>query len=109
MFGRGRLTLAYADDRDGLHRMAGRLAAAGAAAVVVVDADRHPEPKDLLADIADAGFPLAVLSDGTSGDIADHALSVGAAACLTTARPARDLVSLLAALCRPAEEPTGRY
>jgi DNA-binding NarL/FixJ family response regulator len=103
VFGRGRLALHYADDRGGLRRMAAECMAAGAPAVIVVDVDRHPQPKDVLADVTEAGFPVAVLSDGSDDAIADHALSVGAAAYLPTTLPAGELVALLATLPRPAE------
>ena len=103
VFGRGRLALHYADDRGGLRRMAAECVAAGAPAVIVVDVDRHPQPKDVLADVADTGFPVAVLSAGADDAIADHALSVGAAAFLPTTLPAGELVALLATLPRTAE------
>jgi hypothetical protein len=108
MFGRGRFQLLYADHQDGLRRMADQLADAGTAAVVVVDVDHHPEPKDVLADLAMAGFPLAVVSDGRNEAVHDHALSVGAAAYLPTSLPAQEMISLLAALPRPSEEITGQ-
>jgi DNA-binding NarL/FixJ family response regulator len=54
----------------------------------------------VLAEAADMGFPLAVLSDGRSDAIHDHALSVGADAYLLSDLPARSLVARLAALSR---------
>jgi hypothetical protein len=99
IFGAGRFELLYASDLDSLRRMASELATAHAAALVVVDADHEPEPKDLLATAADMGFPLVVLSDGRDDAIHDHALSVGAAAYLLSELPAQDLVHRLEALC----------
>lgn len=101
IFGEGRFKLLYADDRDDLWTMADQLATAGTAAVIVVDVDGHPEPKHLLADVAEAGFPVAVVTDGRNEAIQDHALSVGAAACLPTSLPAREMVSVLGALGGP--------
>ena len=98
IFGADRFELLYAPDREALHRMTAELAALHADALVVVDADRHPEPKSLLADVAETGFPLVVLSDGHSDAIQDHALSVGAAAYLLSTLPAHDLVDRLAAI-----------
>jgi DNA-binding NarL/FixJ family response regulator len=106
IFGGGRFDLVYADDRDSLRYMADQLAAAGSSAVIVVDVDGHPQPKDLLAEVAEAGFPVAVVTDGRRDAIADHALSVGAAAYLPTSLPAQELVSLLGALPRPPEHDT---
>ncbi|MCA1842599.1 MAG: hypothetical protein LC792_05305, partial [Actinobacteria bacterium] len=57
IFGAGRFELLYASDLDMLRQMAGELAGAHAEALVVVDADYDPEPKDLLAKAADMGFP----------------------------------------------------
>ena len=107
VFGRGRLGLLYADDQDALLRMADALAAAGTPAVIVVDVDHHPEPKQVLADAAGAGFPLAVVTDGGHHAVHDHALSVGAAAYLPTSLPAREMVTLLTTLPRPPEVATG--
>ena len=98
IFGAGRFELLYAADLDSLCQMAGELASAHADALVVVDADYDPEPKDLLARAADMGFPLVVLSDGRDDAIHDHALSVGAAAYLLSELPARDLVERLGAI-----------
>ncbi|MGH9012010.1 MAG: hypothetical protein ACRDYF_19525 [Acidimicrobiia bacterium] len=98
IFGAGRFELLYASDMDSLRQMAGELADAHAAALVVVDADHDPEPKDLLATAADMGFPLVVVSDGRDDAIHDHALSVGAAAYLLSDLPARELVADLAAI-----------
>jgi len=98
IFGGDRFELIYAPDREALHRMTHELAGLHADALVVVDADHHPEPKSLLADVANMGFPLVVLSDGHSDAMHDHALSVGAAAYLLSTLPAHDLVDLLAAL-----------
>src|SRR5439155_788657 len=67
VFGRGQLALHYATDLDDLRSMSDELAARRARGVVVVDADHCPAPKALLADAADLGFPLAVLSDGRGG------------------------------------------
>jgi hypothetical protein len=103
VFAPGRLELLYAADADALHRMAGELAALEADALIVVDVDNHPEPKHFLAVAADAGYPLVVLSNGRNGAIADHALSVGAAAYAPTSLPGRDLVDLLATLASPPE------
>ncbi|HET9771742.1 MAG TPA: hypothetical protein VFS16_12700 [Acidimicrobiia bacterium] len=101
VFAPGGLDLLYADDADALHRMAGELSALDAPALIVVDVDRHPEPKSVLAFAADAGYPLVVLSTGDDDAIADHALSVGAAAYAPTSLPGRDLVNLLATLASP--------
>jgi DNA-binding NarL/FixJ family response regulator len=98
IFGAGRLELLYAADLDALREMAGEVANMGGPALVVVDADRHPHPKELLADAADIGFPLVVLSDGRDDAVHDHALSVGAAAYLLSDLPARALVDSLEAL-----------
>jgi DNA-binding NarL/FixJ family response regulator len=98
IFGADRFELLYAPDRDTLRRMTDELATLHADALVVVDADHDPEPKSLLAEAADTGFPLVVLSDGRSDAIHDHALSVGAAAYLLSTLPAHDLVDRLAAL-----------
>jgi hypothetical protein len=98
IFGAGRFELLYASDLESLRQMAGELADAHAAALVVVDADENPEPKDLLANAADMGFPLIVLSDGRNDAIHEHALSVGAAAYLLSELPARALVDCLEAL-----------
>jgi hypothetical protein len=98
IFGADRFELLYAPDRETLRRMTDELAVLHADALVVVDADRHPEPKSLLADAADTGFPLVVLSDGQSDAIHGHALSVGAAAYLLSTLPAQDLVDRLAAI-----------
>jgi DNA-binding response OmpR family regulator len=98
IFGAGRFELLYAPDLGSLRQMAGELASAHAEALVVVDADYDPEPKDLLAKAADMGFPLVVLSDGRDDAIHDHALSVGAAAYLLSELPARELVTRLEAL-----------
>ena len=98
IFGAGRFELLYASDLDSLRQMAAELAGANAEAVVVVDADYDPEPKDLLARAADMGFPLVVLSDGHDDAIHDHALSVGAADYLLSELPARVLVDRLGAI-----------
>lgn len=98
VFGAGRFELLYASDLDALWQMASELAGAHADALVVVDADGSAEPKDLLANAADMGFPLVVLSDGRDDAIHDHALSVGAAAYLLRELPARALVDRLEAL-----------
>jgi hypothetical protein len=98
IFGADRFELLYAPDREALHRMTDELAVLHADALVVVDADHHPQPKSLLADAADTGFPLVVLSDGQSDAIHGHALSVGAAAYLLSTLPAQDLVDRLAAI-----------
>ena len=99
IFGAGRFQLLYAADLDSLVQMTGELASRHIEALVVVDADHDPEPKDLLATAAETGFPLVVLSDGRHDAIHDHALSVGAAAYLLSELPARDLVGRLEALC----------
>lgn len=99
IFGAGRFELLYAPDLDSLRRMTGELASLHAPALVIVDADHDPEPKNLLANAADMGFPLVVLTDGRDDAIHDHALSVGAAAYLLSELPARDLVDRLDALC----------
>ena len=104
VFGRGRLALHYATDLDDLRSMSDEIAARRARAVVVVDADHCPAPKALLADAADLGFPLVVLSDGRDDAIHDHALSVGATAYLLSALPARELVARLEAIA-----PTGSF
>lgn len=98
LFGQGRLELICAPDLGTLRQMAGDLAAADARAVIVVDVDHDPAPKSVLAEAADAGLPLAVLSDGRSDAIHDHALSVGADAYLLTPLPAKELVANLEAL-----------
>jgi hypothetical protein len=99
IFGAGRFEVLYAFGLDSLRRMADELTSVNADAVIVVDADYDPEPKDLLAKAADMGFPLVVLSDGRDDAIHEHALSVGAAAYLLSELPARDLVDRLGALC----------
>jgi hypothetical protein len=108
VFAPGRLELLYAEDPDALHRMAGDLSALDAPAVVVVDVDRHPEPKSLLAFAAEAGYPLVVLSDGGDDAIADHALSVGAAGYLPTSLPGRELVTMLETVVSPPSLRTTR-
>jgi hypothetical protein len=102
VFGEGRFKLLYADDQEALRTMADQLATAGAAAVIVVDVDDHPAPKHLLADVTEAGFPIAVVTGGRNAAIQDHALSVGADAYLPTSLPARELVSVLWALGGPS-------
>lgn len=97
IFGAGRFDLLYATDRESLRRMTGELAG-HTRALVIVDADHDPEPKNLLATAADMGFPLVVLTDGRDDAIHDHALSVGAAAYLLSELPARELVARLEAL-----------
>ena len=99
IFGAGRFELLYASDLESLRQMAGELASVHAEAVVVVDADYDPQPKNLRANAADMGFPLVVLTDGRDDAIHDHALSVGAAAYLLSELPARDLVARLSTLC----------
>ncbi len=98
IFGGDRFELIPVPDRDSLWSTADELAAADTSGVVVVDVDHHPEPKSVLAHAADTGFPLVVLSDGRRDAIADHALSVAAAAYLPTTLPAQELVAQLAAL-----------
>jgi DNA-binding response OmpR family regulator len=99
IFGAGQFELLYAHDLESLRRMTGELATVHAEALVVVDADHDPEPKNLLATAAEAGFPLVVVSNGRDDTIQDHALSVGAAAYLLSELPARELVARLSALC----------
>jgi DNA-binding NarL/FixJ family response regulator len=106
IFGEGRFNLLYAEDQDGLHLMADRLAGTGTSAVIVVDVDDHPAPKQLLANVTEAGFPVAVVSDGDNEAIHDHALSVGAAAYLPTSLPARELVFALGSLPQPRADDT---
>ena len=106
VFAAGRLELLYADDADVLRRMADELAALDAPALIVVDVDHRPEPKSFLAAAADAGYPLVVLTDGLDDTIADHALSVGAAAYAPSSLPGRELVNLLATLASPPEPST---
>src|SRR5437763_7145055 len=104
IFGAGACDVLYAPDPVSLRAMAGELAVdRRTEALIVVDADHHPEPKALLADAANLGFPLVVLSDGGSDAIHDHALSVGATAYLLSAMPARELVARLAALPAPCD------
>lgn len=98
LFGRGRLELLCAPDLPSLRQMAGELAALRIPAVIVVDVDHDAEAKSVLAEAAEAGLPLAVLSDGGNEAIHDHALSVGAAAYLMTPLPAQALVAQLEAL-----------
>lgn len=98
IFGAGRFQLLYADDVDSLLRMSAELACLTADALVVVDADHDPHPKNLLATVADTGLPLVVVSDGRDDAIHDHALSVGAAAYLLSELPARELVDRLGAI-----------
>jgi AmiR/NasT family two-component response regulator len=98
LFGRGRLEVRCAPDLGSLREMADELAALHAPTVIVVDVDHDPEPKSVLAEAAEAGFPLAVLSDGHNDSIHDHALSVGAAAYLLTPLPAQELVARLESL-----------
>jgi hypothetical protein len=100
VFGRGRFELLYADDRRSLRRMAAQLDRV--AGVVVVDVDRYPDPKDLLAEVAEAGVPVVVVTDGRNEAIFDHALSVGAAACVATSLPARDVISHLQLAAHPS-------
>ena len=100
IFGAGRFQLLYAADRDSLVRMTRELAHRHVEAVVVVDPDHDPEPKELLATAAETGFPLVVVSNGRDDAMHDHALSVGAAAYLQSDLPARELVDRLGALCR---------
>jgi DNA-binding NarL/FixJ family response regulator len=102
VFGHGQLDLHYATDLEALRSLGDELTARQARAVVVVDADQSAEPKSLLADAADLGFPLVVLSDGRHDAIHDHALSVGATAYLLSALPARELVARLEALAPTA-------
>jgi hypothetical protein len=104
IFGAGQFELLYAPDLESLRRMTGELAGLQAEALVVVDVDHEPEPKNLLANAAETGFPLVVLSNGRDDAIHDHALSVGAAAYLLSEQPARELVARLEALSsrRPA-------
>jgi AmiR/NasT family two-component response regulator len=92
MFGQGRFFLASVHDPTAVR------AATDAAAetVVVVNVDDDPEPKQTLADLAEAGFPVVVLTDGRDETVAEHARSVGAAACLSMSLPARELISRLA-------------
>src|SRR4051794_10657202 len=71
IFGAGRFELLYAPDLDSLRRMADELATLNAEALVVVDADRDIRPKNLLANAAETGFPLVVLSDGRDDAIHD--------------------------------------
>jgi hypothetical protein len=97
-FGAGHFELLYANDLLSLRLMAGELADLGAEALVVVDADHDPEPKRLLAEAAETGFPLAVRSDGRRDAIQGHAQSVGAAAYLPGALPARELIARLGSL-----------
>jgi hypothetical protein len=59
LFGRGRLELICAPDLGSLREMARELAALNVPAVIVVDVDHQPEPKSVLAEAAEAGFPLA--------------------------------------------------
>jgi hypothetical protein len=98
IFGAGRFELLYATDLESLLHMSAELAGLDADAVIVVDADHHPEPKNLLATAADTGFPLVVVSNGRDDAIHDHALSVGAAAYLLSELPARQLVDRLGAI-----------
>jgi hypothetical protein len=83
--------------------MAGELASVGSSAVIVVDVDQNPEPKSILAAAVEAGYPLAVLSDGRNDAIADHALAVSADAYLPLTLPARELVEVLAGLASEPE------
>ena len=103
MFGAHRFELLYAHDLDTLYRMAGELASVGSSAVIVVDVDHNPEPKQILAAAVEAGYPLAVLSDGCNDAIADHALAVAADAYLPLTLPARELVDVLANLASEPE------
>lgn len=99
MFGAGQFELLYAHDLDALRRMTDALTSLHADALIVVDADHDPQPKNLLATAADLGFPLVVVSDGRDDAILDHALSVGAAAYLLGDLPAREVVASLGSLC----------
>lgn len=103
VFGTGQFELLYAHDLDALYRMAGELAGTGAVAAIVVDVDHEPEPKTVMASAADAGYPLVVLSDDRNDRIADHALSVAAAAYAPTTLPARELLDLLATVASPPQ------
>jgi DNA-binding NarL/FixJ family response regulator len=91
VFGRGTIRLLYAHHRSALPDMADRCGAD----IIVVDVDRDPRPKDILADVVEAGPPVVVVTDGRDDSVPDHALSVGASACLQTSMPARDLVAHL--------------
>lgn len=111
IFGGDGFELVPAPDYDALWRTARDISAADAEAVVVVDVDHHPQPKSLLADVAEIGFPVVVVTDGGNDAIQDHALSVGAAAYLPTTMPARELVACLSSLgspARPASFDAGR-
>ena len=88
VFGQGRFLLLYTSDRTTLLDLANE----HPGGVIVVDVDRDPRPKDVLAELADTGLPVVVLTDGSHDAISDHALSVGAAACLPTSLPARTLL-----------------
>lgn len=107
IFGDQKLEFLYAPDRGSLRRMADELAALDAWAVIVVDVDHDPAPKSVLADAAEAPFPLVVLSDGRDQAIDDHALSVGAAACLATSLPAREMIAMLAMVASPPRPDAG--
>ena len=104
IFGAARIEMIYAYDHDALHRMAGEMADIGATGIIVVDVDHDPQPKRFLATAAEAGYPLVVLSDGRNDAIQDHALSVGAAAYLPAALPAREMVGVLTTLASPPEQ-----
>ena len=105
IFGADRFELVPAPDCSTLWRTAAEFATSDAQAVVVVDVDRHPEPKSVLANVAEIGFPVVVVTDGHHDAIQDHALSVGAAAYLPTTMPARELVACLSALGSLARPP----
>jgi AmiR/NasT family two-component response regulator len=92
-FGYGRFELSYVDDLAAFRAVDGHLADRS---VIVVNVDDDPQPKQTLADLADVGLPVVVLTDRRDGTIAEHARSVGAAACLPLSLPAREIISRLA-------------
>jgi AmiR/NasT family two-component response regulator len=96
-FGQGRLDLVAVGDWMAARSTAARLAAG----VVVVDVDRHPDPRDALAKLTEGCLAVVVLTDGRDETVAEHARSVGAVTCLTTS-PAHEVVSRLCALAEAA-------
>lgn len=97
VFGQGRLDLIAVGDWTAVRAATAHLAAG----VVVVDVDRHPDPKDALAELAGGCLPVVVLTDGRDETVAEHAHSVGVVTCLSTS-PAHEIVSRLCAVAEAA-------
>ena len=97
IFGHGRFELIYVDDPTAIPSPA---VAPAAGVVVIVDVDRDPNPKQTLAKLTQRDVPVVVLTDGRDQTVAEHARSVGVAACLPTSLPAHEILSYL---CDSAE------